>query len=194
MSLSATKGVASNTVAAGSIDQTVEPFFARIPLIVPAISMLYLRPRGGRIQKQSWGFVNPSGRKEGARTIANRRGCRRHCFLLFFKKSFSGLIGVRTTSQRGPTEKARFYFRAEFSGIKSTWLSSRDSSRFGCGSLAQNGLWARAYAGEASDTACPSMGPQPVRQSGESNGSVTLSPHHGAETAAKASLAILPQY
>src|ERR1700722_19841590 len=77
MFLSAIKAMASNTVAAGSIDQTVEPFFARIPLIVPAIFMLYLRPGGGRIQKQSWGLVNHSRRKEGARTIANRRGYRR---------------------------------------------------------------------------------------------------------------------
>src|SRR5258708_39288715 len=120
MFLSAIKAMASNTVAGGSMDQPVGPFFARIPLIVQAIFMLSLRPSGGRIKKQSWGLVNHSRRKEGARPIANRRGCRRHCFLLFFRKSFSGLIGVRTTSQRGPAEKARFYFRAEFSGIKST--------------------------------------------------------------------------
>ena len=61
MFLSAIKAMASNTVAAGSIDHTVEPFFARIPLIVPAIFMLYLRPGGGRIQKQSWGLVNVAG-------------------------------------------------------------------------------------------------------------------------------------
>jgi hypothetical protein len=53
MFLSAIKAMASNTVAVGAIDQTVEPFCARIPLIVPAIFMFYLRPGGGRIQKQS---------------------------------------------------------------------------------------------------------------------------------------------
>jgi hypothetical protein len=53
MFLSAIKAMASNTVAVGAIDHTVDPFRARIPLIVPAIFMIYLRPGGGRIQKQS---------------------------------------------------------------------------------------------------------------------------------------------
>jgi hypothetical protein len=53
MFLSAIKAMASNTIAVGAIDHTVEPFRARIPLIVPAIFMFYLRPGGGRIQKQS---------------------------------------------------------------------------------------------------------------------------------------------
>jgi hypothetical protein len=40
----AIKAMASNTIAVGAIDHTVEPFRARIPLIVPAILMFYLRP------------------------------------------------------------------------------------------------------------------------------------------------------
>jgi hypothetical protein len=53
MFLSAIKAMASNTIAVGAIDHTVEPFRARIPLIVPAIFMFYLRADRGRIQKQS---------------------------------------------------------------------------------------------------------------------------------------------
>jgi hypothetical protein len=56
MFLSAIKAMASNTIAVGAIDQTVEPFRARIPLIVPAIFMFYLQPGGERIQKQSGDF------------------------------------------------------------------------------------------------------------------------------------------
>src|SRR5260370_546376 len=37
--LSAIKGIASNTIAVGAVDQTVEPFCAKIPLTVPAISI-----------------------------------------------------------------------------------------------------------------------------------------------------------
>jgi hypothetical protein len=53
MFLSAIKAMASNTVAAGAIDHTVDPFRARMPLIVPAIFLSYFRLGGGRIQKQS---------------------------------------------------------------------------------------------------------------------------------------------
>jgi hypothetical protein len=60
MFFSAIKAMASNTFAVGAIDHTVEPFRARIPLIVPAIFMFYLRPDGRRIQRQSGDLVNQS--------------------------------------------------------------------------------------------------------------------------------------